>query len=148
MGKIAQSDIIKGETMYVPTGGMLPESADSVIMIEDTEEFTDCEIGLLKSVTFGENVRNNFVQHTLYEVIRANDIYKMTEGLMKHIFQKCMNIQLPEQFQRLSYMDAMNTYGSDKPELRFDMKLQDFSPFVPGSVITSYSIHYTKLYEQ
>ncbi|MBN2618800.1 MAG: aspartate--tRNA ligase [Spirochaetales bacterium] len=65
--------------------------------------------------------------------VSANDIYKMTEGLMCHIFKKTMNIELPTQFQRLTYMDAMNTYGSDKPELRFDMKLQDFSSYVPNS---------------
>ncbi|QEN04542.1 aspartate--tRNA ligase [Thiospirochaeta perfilievii] len=65
--------------------------------------------------------------------VSADDIFKMTEGLMSHIFKKTMDITLPETFQRLSYMDAMNTYGSDKPELRFDMKLQDFSQFVPGS---------------
>lgn len=73
MGKIAQSDIIKGETMYVPTGGMLPESADSVIMIEDTEQFTDCEIGLLKSVTFGENV-----------IFKGDDIKKGEVALVKN----------------------------------------------------------------
>lgn len=65
--------------------------------------------------------------------VNAEDIYAMTEGLMGYIFKKTMNIDLPAKFPRLSYMDAMNLYGSDKPELRFDMKLQDFAPFVPGS---------------
>ena len=65
--------------------------------------------------------------------VSAEDIYKMTEGMMSHIFKKTMNIELPATFQRISYMDAMNTYGSDKPELRFDMPLQDFAPYVPGS---------------
>lgn len=65
--------------------------------------------------------------------VSAEDIYKMTEGMMSHIFKKTMDIELPESFQRLSYMEAMNLYGSDKPELRFGMELQDFAPFVPGS---------------
>ncbi|MGL1892951.1 MAG: aspartate--tRNA ligase [Spirochaetaceae bacterium] len=65
--------------------------------------------------------------------VSAEDIYKMTEEMMGFIFNKTMGITLPSQFQRLTYMDAMNTYGSDKPELRFDMKLQDFAPYVPGS---------------
>ena len=65
--------------------------------------------------------------------VSAEDIYKMTEGLMAHIFSKTLGLKLPETFQRLTYMDAMNIYGSDKPELRFDMKLQDFAPYVPGS---------------
>lgn len=65
--------------------------------------------------------------------VSAEDIYAMTEELMAHIFKKSLNLDLPAKFDRLTYMDAMNTYGSDKPELRFDMKLQDFAPFVPGS---------------
>lgn len=65
--------------------------------------------------------------------VSADDIYRLTEGLMGHIFKKTMNIDLPVTFQRISYMDAMDTYGSDKPELRFDMKLQDFSSYVPAS---------------
>lgn len=65
--------------------------------------------------------------------VSAEDIYSMTEGLMSNIFKKTMDIDLPVKFQRLTYMDAMNTYGSDKPELRFEMKLIDFAPYVSGS---------------
>ncbi|MDR0909974.1 MAG: aspartate--tRNA ligase [Spirochaetaceae bacterium] len=65
--------------------------------------------------------------------VQRDDILAMTEGLMGHIFKKCLGVDLPAQFVRLSYDDAMNTYGSDKPDLRFDLKMQDFSPWVTGS---------------
>jgi aspartyl-tRNA synthetase len=58
-----------------------------------------------------------------------DDVLSVTEGLMGHVFKKTLNVGLPERFTRLSYEEAMENYGSDKPDLRFEMRLQDFSPF-------------------
>ena len=58
------------------------------------------------------------------------DVLSVTEGLFGHIFKKTMDIELPAKFRRLSYEEAMEKYGTDKPELRFDMEIQDFAPFV------------------
>ena len=65
--------------------------------------------------------------------VSREDVLKVTEGMMKHIFKETLGIELPAEFERLSYDDAMNLYGSDKPDLRFGMAFQDFSPYVPGS---------------
>ncbi|MCP4298190.1 MAG: aspartate--tRNA ligase, partial [Proteobacteria bacterium] len=62
--------------------------------------------------------------------VSADDVYKMTEQLYSHIFKKLMKIDLPAEFERITYYDAMNTYGSDKPDLRFGLQFKDFSPFV------------------
>ncbi|MDR1398693.1 MAG: aspartate--tRNA ligase [Treponema sp.] len=62
--------------------------------------------------------------------VSRDDVLTMTEGLMGHVFKKCLNVELPSTFPRLSYEEAMDRYGSDKPDLRFDMKLQDFAPYV------------------
>jgi aspartyl-tRNA synthetase len=59
--------------------------------------------------------------------VSRDDILSMTEGLFGHIFEKTLNIRLPSVFKRLTYEEAMETYGTDKPDLRFDMKLKDFS---------------------
>jgi len=61
--------------------------------------------------------------------VGRDDVLTMTEGMMKHVFKKVMNIELPQTFKRLSWDEAMETYGSDKPDLRFDMQLKDFSRF-------------------
>jgi aspartyl-tRNA synthetase len=60
-----------------------------------------------------------------------DDVLSVTEGLMGHIFKKVLNYELPEKFRRLTWEEAMELYGSDKPDLRFDMQLKDFSRFVP-----------------
>ncbi|MDR0476248.1 MAG: aspartate--tRNA ligase [Treponema sp.] len=62
--------------------------------------------------------------------VDREDILCLTEGLMGHVFKKTLGHELPAQFRRLSYEDAMELYGSDKPELRFEMPVQDFSPWV------------------
>ncbi|MDR2803831.1 MAG: aspartate--tRNA ligase [Treponema sp.] len=65
--------------------------------------------------------------------VSRDDVLNMTEGLFAHIFKKCLDVELPAEFPRISYDEAMETYGTDKPDLRFDMKLLDFSPFVAES---------------
>lgn len=65
--------------------------------------------------------------------VSKDDIFAVTEGMMGHIFKEALNIDLPVSFERLPYDDAMNLYGSDKPDLRFGLAFQDFAPFVPGS---------------
>ena len=58
-----------------------------------------------------------------------DDILSITEGLMGHVFDKVLNVKLPQKFRRLTWEEAMEFYGSDKPDLRFDMQLKDFSFF-------------------
>ena len=56
MGENINCDIKPGECMYVPTGGMIPKSADAVIMIEWTENLTDKKIAVYNSIPSGKNV--------------------------------------------------------------------------------------------
>jgi aspartyl-tRNA synthetase len=65
--------------------------------------------------------------------VSKDDIFAVAEGMMGHIFKEALNTELPVSFERLPYDDAMNLYGSDKPDLRFDLPFQDFASFVPGS---------------
>jgi aspartyl-tRNA synthetase len=65
--------------------------------------------------------------------VSRDDILAMTEGLMGYLFKKTLGTELPPQFKRLSYDDAMERYGSDKPDLRFNMAMQDFGPYVADS---------------
>jgi len=59
--------------------------------------------------------------------VGRDDVLSVTEGLMNHVFKKVLDVDLPKEFRRLTWEDAMELYGSDKPDLRFDMQLQDFS---------------------
>lgn len=59
--------------------------------------------------------------------VSRDDVLSMTEGMMSSIFKEALNVDLPAHFQRIAYDDSIEWYGNDKPELRFDMKMQDGS---------------------
>ena len=59
------------------------------------------------------------------------EVLSTTEALMAHIFKQTLNYTLPAKFDRLTWDDAFNLYGSDKPDLRFGMKIQD-ATFMAG----------------
>ena len=62
--------------------------------------------------------------------VSKEDVFEVTEGMMRHMFHHAIGVNLPIPFPRLSWEEAMDRYGSDKPDLRFGMELQDFTPFV------------------
>jgi aspartyl-tRNA synthetase len=55
--------------------------------------------------------------------VEQEDIINMFEGLVKRIFKDVKNIDYTEAVQRMTWEDAMWTYGNDKPDIRFDIKL-------------------------
>lgn len=55
------------------------------------------------------------------------DMLKLNEDLIRQIFLGIKGIQLPSTFPRLTYTEAVNRYGSDKPDIRFDLELIDVS---------------------
>ncbi len=65
--------------------------------------------------------------------VGRDDVLTMVEGLMGHVFRKTMSVELPATFRRIAYDDALELYGTDKPDLRFGMEMQDFGPYVAES---------------
>ncbi len=62
--------------------------------------------------------------------VDVEDILEINEGLFKRLFKEVLNQELETPFERMTYADAMNKYGSDKPDVRFDMQIQDLSELV------------------
>ncbi len=63
--------------------------------------------------------------------VDQEDILNTFEGLIKHLFKTCRGVDLPD-FPRMSYAEAMEKYGSDKPDIRFGMEFCDISNVVKG----------------
>ena len=62
-----------------------------------------------------------------------NQILTLTEAMLKKLMKDVKGIDLPTPFERITWEDAMNRYGIDKPDNRFGMELQDFSETFKGS---------------
>ncbi len=65
--------------------------------------------------------------------IEREDIYNLIEGLLKRIWKSTLNIDVPTPFKRLTFQEAINRYGIDKPDTRFGMELVDFTEEFRGS---------------
>jgi len=62
--------------------------------------------------------------------VDETDIETMNEGLVKKIFKEVLNVDVPTPFLRMPYIEAMARFGSDKPDTRFGLELQDVSDVV------------------
>jgi len=65
--------------------------------------------------------------------VTVQDIQRTMEGLMAHIFKEVLDIDLKLPFPTLTYDEAMNRYGVDKPDTRFGMELRDVTEALRGS---------------
>ena len=59
--------------------------------------------------------------------VDQDDIMTLTEEMIKKVFKDVKNIDIQTPLLRMTYEEAINSYGSDKPDLRFDMKIQDIT---------------------
>lgn len=67
--------------------------------------------------------------------VKQEDILQMFEGLVRHLFKTVKDIELDE-VPRMTYADAMKFYGSDKPDIRFDMKFEELNDLVQNKGFT------------
>ena len=62
--------------------------------------------------------------------VDVEDILQITEGFVKYLFQKVLNMDITTPLPRMTYQEAMERYGSDKPDIRFGMELNDVTDVV------------------
>lgn len=61
--------------------------------------------------------------------VDQSDVLGLASSLARGVFRDVLDVELPEEFPIMDYTDAMETYGSDKPDTRFDMPLVEFAPY-------------------
>lgn len=64
--------------------------------------------------------------------VKQEDVLNTFEGMMKHLFKFVKDIDINEPFPRMTWHDAMKYYGSDKPDIRFEMKFVELKDVVSG----------------
>jgi aspartyl-tRNA synthetase len=71
--------------------------------------------------------------------IEREDIYALIEGLLKRVWKTALNVDVPTPFKRISFEEALNRYGIDKPDTRFGMELVDFTEEFKASTFKVFS---------
>src|SRR5580704_6798396 len=71
--------------------------------------------------------------------IDREDIYALIEGLLKRVWKTALNIDIPTPFKRITFEEALNRYGIDKPDTRFGMELADFTQEFKASTFKVFS---------
>jgi aspartyl-tRNA synthetase len=65
--------------------------------------------------------------------VKKEDVIEIVEEMIRKVFKETIDVELTEPFQRLTYNEAMDRFGSDKPDLRFSLELKDVSDIVKDS---------------
>lgn len=64
--------------------------------------------------------------------VEQEDVLNTFEGMMRTLFKNVLDVTIPNPIPRMSWYDAMDNYGSDKPDIRYDMKLHEITDLVKG----------------
>ncbi len=70
--------------------------------------------------------------------VKRDDVLSMVERLFGHVFRKTLGEDLPEKFRRLSYDEALELYGTDKPDLRFGLEMKDIGDIAVRSTFQAF----------
>jgi aspartyl-tRNA synthetase len=71
--------------------------------------------------------------------VEVDDVLAINEALIAYIFKQVLDVDIPIPFKRMTYKEAMERYGSDKPDTRFGLELVDVSSFVANSEFKVFS---------
>ena len=71
--------------------------------------------------------------------VDMDDIMELAEGFIKKVYKEVLNLEVTTPFRRISYSEAMNKYGSDKPDTRFGMQIVNLENIVKNSEFKVFS---------
>ncbi len=64
--------------------------------------------------------------------VERDDVLNLFEGMMRTLFKNVLDVEIPNPIPRMSWYDAMDVYGSDKPDIRFEMKIHELTDKLQG----------------
>ncbi len=71
--------------------------------------------------------------------VTEDDVFSVIEGMMAYVFKKVLDLEVKTPFSRLKFKDAMERFGTDKPDTRFEMKIRELTESVSASEFKVFS---------
>ena len=127
---LVPSRIHKGSFYALPQS---PQTYKQLLMVSGLDKYFQI-VKCFRDEDFRADRQPEFTQIDIeMSFVDQQDIIDIGTGLTSYLWKEILDVDLPEKFPVYSYHDAMNRFGSDKPDIRFEMELQEFSDFVKAS---------------
>ena len=127
---LVPSRLHKGKFYALPQS---PQTYKQLLMVSGFDKYFQI-VKCFRDEDFRADRQPEFTQIDIeMSFIEQDDIISLGTDLIKYIWEKSLGIKLDNKFPIISYEDAMNNYGTDKPDIRFDMKLIDFNNYIKKS---------------
>jgi len=121
---LVPSRIHKGKFYALPQS---PQTYKQLLMISGFDKYFQI-VKCFRDEDLRSDRQPEFTQIDIeMSFIDETDVQKMCERLTNTIFKKVINVELPDEYPIMTFREAMDLYGTDKPDLRYGLELQDFS---------------------
>jgi aspartyl-tRNA synthetase len=132
---LVPSRIHKGRFYALPQS---PQTYKQLLMVSGFDKYFQI-VKCFRDEDFRADRQPEFTQIDIeMSFVNQDDILELGTNMTRHIWKESLNVDLPAQFPIINYHDALEQYGSDKPDTRFEMKLQEFAPFVEQSEFNAF----------
>lgn len=126
---VVPSRLKAGEFYALPQS---PQTFKQLLMISGFDKYFQI-VKCFRDEDFRSDRQPEFTQIDCeMSFVEQDDILKTFEGLAKHLFKKIKNFDFEGTFPRLPYVEAIEKYGTDKPDTRFEMLIQDITELTKG----------------
>ena len=124
---LVPSRLHKGKFYALPQS---PQTYKQLLMVSGFDRYFQI-VKCFRDEDFRSDRQPEFTQIDIeMSFVKQEDIISLGSDLVRYIWNDILDVKLDEEFPIMTYEDAMNNYGSDKPDIRFDMKLLDFDKYI------------------
>jgi aspartyl-tRNA synthetase len=127
---LVPSRLHKGKFYALPQS---PQTYKQLLMISGFDKYFQI-VKCFRDEDFRADRQPEFTQIDIeMSFVDQDDVIKLGTQLIRCLWKETLGVNLPDNFQILTYADCMETYGSDKPDMRFEMPLIEFKDYIENS---------------